>query len=124
VDDDGSSQNALLANQLDVSIGDGTFAVALSVGLEIAQVTNMADLVRWGAVCLSMWVEVRTSRCAAIGVVTELVNVHSSLGVRIVTTNVVCDSCGRGLRGLLESDSASDFRVSSENSNCFDHFDD
>jgi hypothetical protein len=61
---------------------------------------------------------VGTGRCAAVGVVTELVNVESTLSVGVVTGNVPGDS-GRGtLGGLLEGDGAGDLRVTTENSNC------
>ena len=49
---------------------------------------------------------VGSSACAAVGVVTELVDVHGSLGGCIMAFDVVGDRSGRGLRGLLESDSA------------------
>jgi len=123
VNDDSSAENTLLADQLNMRVADGALAISLFVCLEIAQVSNVTNFIRWGAVCLAMWVEVGTSRCAAIGVVAILVDVHSSLSVCIIATDVICDCGGRGLGGLLECDSTGDFRVSSEDGNCFDHFD-
>jgi hypothetical protein len=83
---------------------NGSNTVALSIGLEVAKVTNMADLIGRSAVCLSVWVDCRCSlakasirglfieqpltvgsgRCAAVGVVTELVDVHATLSVGIM----------------------------------------
>jgi hypothetical protein len=57
---------------------------------------------------------VRTSRCAAIGVVAELVDMHPSFGIGVVAANVVGDGRGGGLRLLLEGDCPGDFRVSSK----------
>jgi hypothetical protein len=44
--------DAVLANQLDVRVSDASLAIPLPVGLEVAQVTHMADLVGGGAVRL------------------------------------------------------------------------
>lgn len=60
---------------------------------------------------------VRAGRGATVGVVTELVNVHATLGIGIVTGDVVGDGGGRGLVGLLEGDGAGDLRVSSDECN-------
>ena len=56
----------------------------------------------------------RTSRYAAIGIVTELVDVNPSFGIGVVTGNVVGDGRRRGLRVLLKGDCPGDFRVSSK----------
>lgn len=56
----------------------------------------------------------RTSTCAAVGVVTELMNVHASLSIGVVAGDVVGDGGRRGFGGLLEGHLTSDFRVSSE----------
>jgi hypothetical protein len=60
---------------------------------------------------------VRAGRGAAVGIVTELVDVHSTLGIGIVAGDVVGDDGGRGLVGLLEGDGAGDLRVSSDECN-------
>jgi hypothetical protein len=57
---------------------------------------------------------VRTSRSAAIRVITELMNVHASLGVGIVAGDVVRDGCRGGLGGLFECHLPRDLRVSSD----------
>ena len=60
----------------------------------------------------------RTSGGAAVGVVTELVNVESTLGVGVVALDVPGDGGGGTLAGLLEGDGAGDLGVTTENSDC------
>jgi hypothetical protein len=60
----------------------------------------------------------RSSRGAAVGVVTKGVDVEATLRVGVVAGDVVGDG-GRGtLRGLLEDDGAANLGVTSDNSNC------
>lgn len=59
----------------------------------------------------------RTGACATVGVVTELMNVHASLGIGIVAGDVVGDGGGCAFGGLLECDGALDVGVTSKNSN-------
>lgn len=54
---------------------------------------------------------------AAVGVVTEGVNVHATLGVGVVASNVPCDGSGGGLGGLLEGDGSGDLGVTPNDSN-------
>jgi hypothetical protein len=61
---------------------------------------------------------VRTSGGAAVGVVTELVNVESTLSVGVVASDVPGDGGGGTLVGLLEGHGAGDLSVTTENSNC------
>ena len=42
VDNNGASQHGVFADQLDVFVGDGSLAVARAVGLEVAQVADVA----------------------------------------------------------------------------------
>lgn len=60
---------------------------------------------------------VRASRSAAVGVITELVNVESTLSVGVVTGDVPGDGGGSTLLGLLEGDSTGDLCVSAQDSN-------
>ena len=60
---------------------------------------------------------VRASRSAAVGVITELVNVESTLSVGVVTGDVPGDGGGSTLIGLLEGDSTGDLCVSAQDSN-------
>ena len=59
---------------------------------------------------------VRTGAGAAVGVVTEGVDVHAALGVGIVASDVPGDLGLGGLRGLLEGDGALDVGVTTDNS--------
>ena len=57
------------------------------------------------------------SGCAAVGVVTELVDVHATLSIGIVAFDIPSDG-GRGaLRLLLEGNGTGDLRVSSDGCN-------
>ena len=106
-----------MTDQLDQLVGDLALGVALTIGLEVAQVPNVAVVVRWCTVLLAEGVEVRTGGCAAVGVVAELVNVHAALGVGIVAGDVPADASGAALVVLLEGDGALDIRVATEDSN-------
>lgn len=55
---------------------------------------------------------------AAVGVVTELVDVEGTLGVGVVALDVPRDGGGGTLVGLLEGHGAGDLGVTAENSNC------
>ena len=55
--DNGASKNALRADQLDELVGNGALGVALAVGLEIAQVTNVTLVVSGCTVSLAVWVD-------------------------------------------------------------------
>lgn len=57
VDDDGAAEDALGADQLDELVRDGALSVALGVGLEVAQVTDVALAVGGGAVGLVVGVD-------------------------------------------------------------------
>ena len=123
VHDDSPTQHALGTDQLDLLVRDGALGIALAVCLEVAEVADVAFAVRGGAVGLGErvdWEErkavlagrpvangkggweagmlaVRSSACAAIGVVTELVDVHAALGGGIVARDVVRDGGWGGL---------------------------
>jgi hypothetical protein len=57
------------------------------------------------------------SRCAAVGVVTELMDVDATLGVGIVAGDVPCNGGGGGLGGLLEGNRAGNLRVTADEGN-------
>lgn len=59
----------------------------------------------------------RSSRSATIGIITKLMNVHSTLRIRIVTGDVPGDGSWGGLGILLEGDGSADLGVSSEGCN-------
>jgi hypothetical protein len=50
-------KHTLLADQFDLQVTNASLAIPFLVGLEVAQVSNMADLVGWGTVRLAMWVD-------------------------------------------------------------------
>jgi hypothetical protein len=54
---------------------------------------------------------------AAVGVVTKLVDVHATLGIGVVASNIPCDGGWRGLRFLLEGNGTCDLRVTSDGCN-------
>lgn len=110
------AQDALRTNDLDQLVLDGTDGVTLGIGLDVAQVTNVTDLIGGSTVSLAEGVVVRTGGGAAVGVVTELVDVHTTLGVGVVAGDVPRDGGRGGFVGLLESDSAGDLGVTTENS--------
>lgn len=58
----------------------------------------------------------RAGAGAAVGVVTESVNVHAALGVGIVARDVPGDLGLSGLGGLLEGDGALDVGVTTDDS--------
>lgn len=60
----------------------------------------------------------RASRCAAVGVVTKGVDVHATLGVGVVASDVPADGGRVGLGGLLKGDSTSDLGVTADDANC------
>lgn len=61
---------------------------------------------------------VRAGRSAAVGVVTEGVDVEAALGVGVVAGDVVGDGSGTGLGLLLEDNGSGDLGVTTEDSNC------
>jgi hypothetical protein len=134
------ADDALGANELDEQVGHGALGVALGVGLEVAEITDMAGLI--GAVTVSLVVgvdcrtqksavhspreanrrgcrlTVRAGRGAAVGVVAKGVDVETALGVGVVAADVPGDG-GRGRLGLLlEDDGAGDLGVTTEDGNC------
>jgi hypothetical protein len=57
VDDDGAAEHAFRADQLDELVRDGALGVALGVGLEVAQVADVALAVGGGTVGLVVGVD-------------------------------------------------------------------
>lgn len=60
----------------------------------------------------------RSSACAAIGVVTELVDVHAALGRGIMARDVVGDGCWGGLGRLFKGDGPADLGITAEDCDC------
>lgn len=105
-------------NDLDELISHRALGVALAIGVNVAEVTNVARLIRGSTVRLAVRVEVRPSRGAAVGVVTVGVNVEAALGVGVVAGDVPGDGGGGVLIGLLEGDGTSDLGVTTEDGYC------
>jgi hypothetical protein len=57
---------------------------------------------------------VRSGAGASVGVVTKSVDVHATLSVGVVASDVPCDLGGGGLVLLLEGDGSLDVGVSTE----------
>lgn len=136
------ANDAVGANQLDEAVRDGALGVALAIGVDVAEIANVASFVGGSTVGLAVgltggscgqhgarsWVclwkvgglakhTVRAGRGAAVGVVTKGVNVEAALGVGVVAGNVPGDGGGSGLGLLLEDDGAVDLAVTTENGN-------
>jgi len=122
VNDNGATEDTLGSNQLDQLVGLGALGVALSVGFEVAQVTDVALLILRCTVGLGVRVEMRAGTRAAVGVVTKLVNVEGTLGIGVVTGNVPADGGLGGFGALLEGDSALYGGVPTEDGDGLDHF--
>jgi hypothetical protein len=60
---------------------------------------------------------VRAGRCAAVGVVTELVDVHATLGIGVVASDIPGNCGWGGLGFLLEGDGALDVGVTTDGCN-------
>jgi hypothetical protein len=54
---------------------------------------------------------------AAVGVIAELMDVHATLSIGVVTSDIPCDCSRGGLRFLLEGNGAGDLRVPSDGCN-------
>lgn len=148
VDNNSAAENALGTNQLDQLVLHRALSIALSIGLEVSEITDVALRVLWCTVLLGVRVDcmrerkrereisihgpgeantamlccatrtVRSSAGAAVGVVSERVNVHATLRVGVVTGNVPFNGRGRCLAVLGEGDGALDVGVTTENGNC------
>lgn len=55
--------------------------------------------------------------CAAIGIVTELMDMHATLSIGVVASDVPCDRGRRGFGLLLKGDRPGDLRVTSHGCN-------
>ena len=75
------ADDAVLTDELNQLVSDGALCVALAVGLEVTQVTDVADLVLGGTVVLAVGVDWYVCQRVSWGYVHEL------LGPRGWTTN-------------------------------------
>lgn len=111
------ANNAFGADEFYELVRDGALAVALTIGFEIPQITDVAFAVSLIAVGLAVGIEVRTGRGAAVGVIAIGMDVHATLGVSIVAGYVVGDGRLAVLRLLLECDSPRYFGVTTKDGN-------
>lgn len=117
VNDNGSTEDRSWTEQLDQVVSDGTLSDTRGIGLDVTQVTNVSGLIRWGTVGLAEWVEVWTGRGTTVGVVTKLVNVETTLSVRVVTSDFVGNSGWLVLGSLLEVNGTGDTGITTQDSN-------
>ena len=73
VDNNGATENAVWADELDLLVLDCALAVALAIGLEVAKVSYVALAVVWGAVLLAVWVDYGVGRSAFVAGLAEVV---------------------------------------------------
>lgn len=57
MDDNGTADDTLWADELDQLVGLAALAISLSISLEVSEVTNVAGFVVWGTVLLAVWVD-------------------------------------------------------------------
>lgn len=108
VHNNSAAEDALWADQLDQLVLDRALCVALAIGFEVSEVTDVALRILWSTVLLAVWVDCKNSQLynlpcwpgwqvlrtmwagagAAVGVVAERVNVHATLSVGVVAGDV------------------------------------
>ena len=69
----------------------------------------------YGEGCGGLQRTVRTSACAAVCVVAELMDVHAALGRGVVAVDVIGNGGWGGFGGLFEGYGTADTRVTAEN---------
>jgi len=65
---------------------------------------------------LAKGVKMGARRSASVGIVTELVDVHATQGVRVIASDIESDGGGRGFTILDESDGSRDVGVPADDS--------
>jgi hypothetical protein len=114
VNDNGSTDDGVRADEREVRVGDLNLGDTRAVGLEVAQVTNVPNLGSSVTVSGTGRVEVGTSGSAPVRVVAELVNVETSLGVGVHVLDLTRDGDGTAGGLLGEGDHALDGGVALE----------
>lgn len=125
---------------------NAALGVALSIGLDVAQVTYVTVLIggstvglvvrvdleagevslrvvgRWTRLRqdrgLGLLLTVRAGRCAAVSVVTKGVDVEATLGIGVVASDVPGDGGGSRLGLLHKGDGTGDLGVTTDDGNC------
>ena len=111
------ANDTLGADELYKLVRDCALAVALSIGLEVSQITDVAFGISLVSVGLAVGVKVRAGRGAAVCVVAIGMDVHATLGVGIVAGDVVGDGRLAILRLLLECDCSGDLGITTKDGN-------
>lgn len=112
-----STDDRVLTEQLHQRVLLGALGNTGRVGSDVTQVTDVSDIIFWSTVGLTEWVEVRTSRSATVGVVTEGVDVETSQSVWLIAGDFPRNGGWGRFSGLLESDNTTNRLVSSKNGN-------
>lgn len=115
VNDDGSADDRVRPNERELRVGDLNLGDTRTVGLEVTQVTNVPDLGSSVTVGGTGGVEVGTGGGTAVRVVTELVDMETSLGVGVHVLDFTRNGDGTASRLLGEGDDTLDGGVALEN---------
>lgn len=112
-----SAKNAVGTNQLHPGILLGSLSNTVRVGGDVSQVSNVSLVVLGSTVLVAKWVEMRASRSTTVGVVTKSVDVETSQGIWIVTSDLPGDGGWVRLGSLLELNDSGNGLVSSYDGN-------
>jgi hypothetical protein len=104
------------SDQLDDRVLNASLSDGVGVGGDVSEVTSVAVLISGSTVGFSVGVEVSTGGGTTVGVVTELVDVHSTLSVGIDVLDLVLDDGRSGLVLLGELDNTGNTGVTTEDS--------
>lgn len=85
MDNHGTANDRVLAEQLDKGVLLGTLGNTIGVGGDVTQVTDVTVVVFGSTVFLTKGVEMGTSRGATVGVVTKSVDVEPSQSIGVIT---------------------------------------
>ena len=87
----GSPNNAEGSEQLDLSVRNIALRNTISIGVDVPEIANMSVRRARCSMILSKWVEVALCAGASLAEITQLVNVESALGIRIIASDVIGD---------------------------------
>lgn len=111
---DGAAEDGVLAKEREVAVEEGALRVAVAVGMEVAEVADVADGVEAVAVGHGLWVVVGAGGVAAVGEVAKLVDVEAAQGLGGAAVDVPGDVDEGARVGLLKVESASDGGLASK----------
>lgn len=122
MNDNGAANDGVRTSELEQVVGQGALGDTLAVALDVAQITDMAVLIGGCTVVLAERVEVRASTHTSVGGITKRVDVEAEFVVGLVAREVILDGCGLSLSLLLKVNSTFDGRISTDDSNCSNHW--